>query len=110
MANLGLPQQHDIDVSEKVFANAPNMLMRCLTAIGLIKICTRCEKVTTLADNFLSIISWGFLVATILSYMALRSESRARRVTLARVSDLMSLWSLALVGAVALFLTFTLAG
>jgi hypothetical protein len=65
---------------------------------------------TTLADNFLSIVSLGFLVATILSYMALRSESRARRVKLARLADLLFLWALGCVGAVALFLTFTLAG
>ena len=110
MANLGLQQQHDIDVSEKVFANAPNMLMLCLTAIGLIKIYTRFEKITTLADNFLSFVSLGFLVATILSYMALRSESRPRRVKLARVADLLFLWALGCVGAVALFVTFTLAG
>lgn len=44
MANMGLQQQHDIDVSEKVFANAPNILMLCLTAIGLIKIYTRFER------------------------------------------------------------------
>jgi hypothetical protein len=110
MANAGLQQQHDLDVSEKVFANAPNMLMLCLTAIGLIKIYTRFEKVTTLADNFLSIVSLGFLVATILSYMALRSANRARRIKLARVADLLFLWALGCVGAVALFVTFTLAG
>ena len=54
MANLGLQQQHDIEVSEKVFANAPNMLMLCLTAIGLIKIYTRFEKVTTSGEPALS--------------------------------------------------------
>ena len=52
----------EIDVSEKVFANGPNMLVLCLTVIGLIKIYTRFEKMTTLADNFLAFIALGYLV------------------------------------------------
>ncbi len=56
----------EIDVSEKVFANGPNMLVLCLTVIGLIKIYTRFEKVTTLADNFLAFIALGYLAATVI--------------------------------------------
>jgi hypothetical protein len=110
MPNTSVQEQHEVDISEKIFANAPNMLMLCLTAIGLIKIYTRFEKITTLADNFLSFVSLGFLIATILSYVALRSESRARRIRLARAADLLFLGALGCVGAVALFVTFTLAG
>jgi drug/metabolite transporter (DMT)-like permease len=107
MSNARAEQQHEVDISEKIFANAPNMLMLCLTAIGLIKIYTRFEKITTLADNFLSFVSLGFLIATILSYVALRSESRPRRIRLARAADLLFLGALGCVGAVALFVTFT---
>src|SRR5260370_26260789 len=57
MPNTSVQEQHEVDISEKIFANAPNMLMLCLTAIGLIKIYTRFEKITTLADNFLSFVS-----------------------------------------------------
>lgn len=103
-------QEHEVDISEKIFANAPNMLMLCLTAIGLIKIYTRFEMITTLADNLLSFVSLGFLIATILSYVALRSESRERRIRLARAADLLFLGAPGCVGAVALFATFTLAG
>src|SRR5580700_12054194 len=56
-----LEQRAEIDVSEKIFINGPNMLVLCLTVIGLIKIYTRFEKITTLADNFLAFVSIGFL-------------------------------------------------
>ena len=46
-----------LTLSEKVFTNSPSMLVLCLTVIGLIKIYTRFEKITTLADNFLAFIS-----------------------------------------------------
>jgi len=49
-----LEERAEVDLSEKVFTNSPNMLVLCLTVIGLIKIYTRFEKITTLADNFLA--------------------------------------------------------
>jgi len=100
----------EVDLAEKVFTNSPNMLVLCLTVVGLVKIYTRFEKVTTLADNSLSFIALGYLVATVCSYLALRSGERVRRVRLSRVADYVFLASLALTAAVASFMTFTLAG
>jgi hypothetical protein len=105
-----LEQRAEIDISEKIFANGPNMLVLCLTVIGLIKIYTRFEKITTLADNFLAFISLGYLVATVVSYMAMRSRNDKARLKLARVADLTFLISLGLTAAVAMFMTFALEG
>ncbi|MFZ3217780.1 MAG: hypothetical protein WA192_17100 [Candidatus Acidiferrales bacterium] len=107
-------QSHDplteMDVAEKVFGNSPNMLVLCLTVIGLIKIYTRFEKITTLADNFLAFVAVGYLAATIVSYLALRSHTRPRRASLARAADIVFLGSLVCTVAVAMFMTFALAG
>lgn len=105
-----LEQRAEIDVSEKVFANGPNMLVLCLTVIGLIKIYTRFEKITTLADNFLAFIALGYLVATVVSYTAIRSRDPKTRLKLSRIADLTFLISLGLTAAVALFMTFALEG
>ena len=105
-----LEQRAEIDISEKIFANGPNMLVLCLTVIGLIKIYTRFEKITTLADNFLAFISLGYLVATVVAYVAMRSRNDKARLKLARAADLTFLISLGLTAAVALFMTFALAG
>ena len=105
-----LEQRAEIDISEKIFANGPNMLVLCLTVIGLIKIYTRFEKITTLADNFLAFISLGYLVATVVAYIAMRSRNDKARLKLARTADLTFLISLGLTAAVALFMTFALAG
>jgi hypothetical protein len=105
-----LEQRAEIDVSEKVFANGPNMLVLCLTVIGLIKIYTRFEKITTLADNFLAFIALGYLVATVVSYTAIRSRDAKTRLKLSRIADLTFLISLGLTAAVALFMTFALEG
>jgi hypothetical protein len=105
-----LEQRAEIDISEKIFANGPNMLVLCLTVIGLIKIYTRFEKITTLADNFLAFISLGYLVATVVAYVAMRSRNDQARLKLSRAADLTFLISLGLTAAVALFMTFALAG
>jgi hypothetical protein len=105
-----LQDRAEIDVSEKVFANGPNMLVLCLTVIGLIKIYTRFEKITTLADNFLAFISLGYLAATVIAYMALRTRDSKARLKLSRFADLTFLISLGLTAAVALFMTFALEG
>jgi hypothetical protein len=105
-----LEQRAEIDVSEKVFTNGPNMLVLCLTVIGLIKIYTRFEKITTLADNFLAFISIGYLIATIVAYVAIRSRDSRARLKLSRIADLTFLISLGLTAAVALFMTFALEG
>ncbi len=103
-------ERAEVDLSEKVFTNSPNMLVLCLTVIGLIKIYTRFEKITTLADNFLAFVCIGYFVATVFAYLALRSQQKPRRLKLARVADLLFLVSLCCTGAIALFMTFALEG
>ena len=110
MENQSLEQSVQVSIAEKVFTNSPNMLVLCLTVIGLIKIYTRFEKITTLADNFLAFVALGYLVATVLSYLAIRSKRSARQMKLAQVADVLFLVSLTLTAAVALFMTFALAG
>ena len=106
------PQEEraEVDLSEKVFTNSPNMLVLCLTVIGLIKIYTRFEKITTLADNFLAFICVGYFLATVCAYLALRSQQRSKRLKLAKTADLLFLVCLCCTGAVALFMTFALEG
>jgi hypothetical protein len=108
--SANLEQRAEIDISEKIFTNGPNMLVLCLTVIGLIKIYTRFEKITTLADNFLAFISLGYLAATVIAYIAIRSTNGKTRLKLSRAADLTFLVSLGLTAAVALFMTFALEG
>jgi hypothetical protein len=58
VSNHDVESKGEVDIAEKIFANAPNMLVLCLTVIGLIKIYTRFEKITTLADNYSLLSRW----------------------------------------------------
>jgi hypothetical protein len=96
-------------ITEHIFTNSPTMLALCLTIIGLIKIYTALQRVTTLADNFLALALVAFLLATISSYLALRATVHRRRVLMARIADAMFLSGLTAATAVALFVAFSLA-
>ena len=79
----------EVELSEKVFTSSPNIPVLCLTVIGLIKIYTRFEKVTTLADNFLAFICVGYFVSTVFAYLALRAQQKPKRLKPARIADLL---------------------
>lgn len=98
------------NVAAHIFGNAPTLLALCLTVIGLIKIYASLQRITTLADNILLICVVAFLFATIFSYLALRAKTRQRRITLGNIADGAFLSGLCLATAVALFITFALAG
>jgi hypothetical protein len=52
----------------------------------------------------------GYLVATVLSYLAIRAKQSSHQMKLAHAADVLFLVSLTLTAAVAMFMTFALAG
>jgi hypothetical protein len=98
------------EITQHVFGNSPNMLALCLTMLGLIKIYTALQKVTTLTDNFLVLCLAAFLLSTIFSYLALRSPVGKRRAILARVADSLFLSGLSAATVVAFFVAYSFAG
>ena len=99
-----------LEITDHIFANSPTMLALCLTMVGLIKIYTALHRITTLTDDFLMLGLSAFLLATIFSYLALRSSARKRKILFARLADSMFLSGLSIAAIVAGFVVFTLAG
>jgi hypothetical protein len=103
-------QQSHPEITAHVFANAPTMLALCLTMVGLIKIYTALQKVTTLADNVLAFCLAAFLFATVFSYLALRYHLTAKGAIFARIADVMFLSGLSACTVVAFVVVYSLAG
>ena len=98
------------DTATEIFTNSPPMLALCLTVIGLIKIYTTLQHVTTLMDNCLAFGVVAFFVATITSYFAIRARTPMRRIKLGRIADWSFLAGLACAAVVAIMVTFTFFG
>jgi uncharacterized membrane protein SirB2 len=103
-------EEREIKIVGQIFGNSPTMLALCLTVIGLIKIYANLQRVRTLADNFLAFGVVCFLIATVVSYMALRDRTHKQRLKRARLADVTILVGLCCTTAIAIFITFSLAG
>jgi hypothetical protein len=99
-----------LEITEHIFGNAPTMLALCLTTVGLIKIYTALQRITTLADDFLVLCLAAFLLATIFSYSSLRSTNTRRRAAFAKVADVLFISGLSASTVVAFFVVYALAG
>jgi hypothetical protein len=88
----------ELDTAHQVFNNSPTLLALCLTVIGIIKIYTTLQKVTTIMDNCLAFAVVAFLIATVLSYLAIRASTRKSRLKLGRIADMVFLWGARLHG------------
>ena len=106
----GQQQSAERDIASHIFANSPTLLALCLTVIGLIKIYASLQRITTLADNMLLFSVAAFLVATVFSYMCLRSKAQRNRRIFGDVADWAFMSGLCLATFVALFITFSLVG
>lgn len=86
------------------------MLALCLSTLGLIKIYSSLERVSTLLDDALGGCLLLFALATFISYLALRSRPGRRRLLLARSADVIFLTGLFGTVIVAAFLVYSLKG
>ena len=71
-----IEQRADVDLAEKVFTNSP----LCLTVTGLIKIYTRFERITNLANNFLVFVCLGYFVATGAPYFSVAKHRPCEKI------------------------------
>jgi hypothetical protein len=80
----------------------------CLTTIGLIRIIISVDqnKVGTYADDLLSLNAITFLVATLTSYAALRTQAEKRLHRLERVADLSFIGSMVLLTVICVVITY----
>jgi hypothetical protein len=74
----------EADVCIHIFTVSSAMVGVCLTVVGLIRVVITLGKIDTFADDLLSGDAFLFLLASLLSYSALRTRNlkRMRRVEL----------------------------
>ena len=80
-------KQLEEDVSIHIFTVSSAMVGACLSVIGLIRVVITLRKCDTIADDLLAMDAVLFLLATLLSYWALRRRSYQRRPLLERTAD-----------------------
>lgn len=96
------------DLCVHIFTVSAAMVGVCLTVIGLIRVVITFGKIDTLADDLLAVDALLFLIASLLSYWALRSRSIRRRHRVERVADGAFIVAMILMTAICGFITYAM--
>jgi hypothetical protein len=75
------------DISIHIFTVSAAMVGVCLTVIGLFRVVTELNNVSSVADNLLAAEALAFLVSCVLSYVALRTRGREHKHLVEKVAD-----------------------
>lgn len=75
------------DISIHIFTASAAMVGVCLTVIGLLRVVLTIKKGVTFADDILAVDAFVFLLACLLSYVALRTRNSRRMHRVERFAD-----------------------
>lgn len=92
--NSGSSEAVQRELSGHIFSVSAGLVGVCLTVIGVFRLVGGSGRLTTWADDVPAIDAFVFLVSCLLAYLALRSNSPARRQRLERVADVIFLLGL----------------
>lgn len=93
------------NISIHIFSASAAMVGVCLTVIGIFQI-DKLKNIGLISDNLLAIDAIAFLFSCILSYIALRTQKRRRRVE--RIADLIFISGLCLMAIVCFLVAYEL--
>jgi hypothetical protein len=103
-----LEKKLEEDISIHIFTVSSAMVGVCLTVIGLIRVVITLRKADTIADDLLAIDAVLFLLATLLSYWALRRRTVRRRPLLEQTADILFILALLLMVAISGYITYAI--
>lgn len=103
------PDNHlEEDISIHIFSVSSAMVGVCLTVIGLIRVVITLGKADTVADDLLAVDAFLFLVASLLSYSALRTRFKRRMHRRERIADSIFILAMILMVIVCGFITYSI--
>jgi hypothetical protein len=102
-------EKQEENISVHIFSVSSAMVGVCLTVIGIIHILTTYCKTQTIADDIMAIDAIFFLCACAVSYFAIKTKERKRRLLLERMADGIFLSGLAIMVFMCLFIVYKVA-
>lgn len=108
-----MPQETFIEKQEEniaihIFSVSAAMVGVCLTVIGILNIITTFREIDTLGDEITAIDAIIFLVTCIISYAAIKTKERKRKLVLEKISDITFLTGLAMMVIICVFIVYKL--
>lgn len=101
-------REREENICIHIFSVSAGMVGVCLTVIGLIRVVITLGKADTVADDLLAIDAFLFLMASLLSYTALRTRTTNRMKQFERLADWIFIVAMTLMVAVCAFIAYAI--
>ncbi len=102
-------EKQEGSLSIHIFEVSAALVGVCLTVIGIIGLISSLKKMETLADEITALDAVVFLAACIVSYLAIKTRDRRRRLALEKAADWFFIAGLCGMVVICLVLVFKLA-
>ncbi len=106
MGQESFQEKQEENISIHIFTVSAGMVGVCLTVIGILNIISTSRKIETWGDEITGIDAIFFLIACMVSYIAMKTSKRKRRYNLERIADVLFLIGLFLMAVVCLVIVF----
>ena len=87
MPNQNFLEKQEDNLAVHIFTVSAGMVGVCITVIGIINIITSAKKIATLIDDITAINAVIFLLACIISYIAIKTRGKQLRLLLEKIAD-----------------------
>lgn len=101
--NPGEEREHGLMMS--IFSVSAAMIGVCLTGIGIMRVVTTIDQISTLSDEFLACDAILFLVSCLSAFLSFRARDHTRRKLLRKVADISFFLGLLVMSIVCILIT-----
>ena len=106
MSGESFIEKQEENISAHIFSVSAGMVGVCLTVISLINVGSGIRNVSTLGDDLTAADALVFILSCYLSYRAMKTQDRRKRLSLEKATDRLFLFGLALMVAVCFFVVY----
>ena len=100
-------ERQEEQLSPHIFSVSAGMIGVCLTVIGLLNVTNAIKQVNTIADDLTALGSVLFSLSCCLSYMAMKTKERTRRLSVEKAADRVFLLGLSLMVVICLLVVYS---
>ena len=107
MSEESFIEKQEENISNQIFSVSACMIGVCFTVINLIHISVVAKGIETLGDELTALDAVIFVLACFMSYVAIKTKNRKRRLYLEKLTDGVFLSGLLLMVFVCIFVVYT---
>jgi uncharacterized membrane protein HdeD (DUF308 family) len=87
-------EKKEESIAQHIFSVSAAMVGVCLTVIGIINIIAEFNKTKSITDDIIVFDALFFLISCLLSYTAIKTKNRVKRLRIEKIADLFFLLAL----------------